>query len=280
MYYILYNPLSSNGASLKQLEKLEKLLAKKGVECASIDIIEVSKRVEEFATKLDPSDSVVVVGGDGTLHYFANSIRNISNTNDIYLYKGGTGNDFSREFKGQKLIKITDYIRNLPLVTIDGKEEVFVNGCGYGVDGEVCALVNSSSEKKKGIQYFKNAVSTLKGFNRYDLEIEIDGVRHTYKNVWFSTITNGKYFGGGMKVSPTSDRKDGVLEAIIIHSVSFPVLLFIFPFIFIGKHFWFKSVGITLLRGKTFKLTASRPLVYQTDGEVTEGVQELSVKVE
>jgi diacylglycerol kinase family enzyme len=280
MYYILYNPLSSNGASLKQLEKLEKLLAKKGVECASIDIIEVSKRVEEFATKLDPSDSVVVVGGDGTLHYFANSIRNISNTNDIYLYKGGTGNDFSREFKGQKLIKITDYIRNLPLVTIDGKEEVFVNGCGYGVDGEVCVLVNSSSEKKKGIQYFKNAVSTLKGFNRYDLEIEIDGVRHTYKNVWFSTITNGKYFGGGMKVSPTSDRNDGVLEAIIIHSVSFPVLLFIFPFIFIGKHFWFKSVGITLLRGKTFKLAASRPLVYQTDGEVTEGVQEFSVKVE
>jgi diacylglycerol kinase family enzyme len=169
---------------------------------------------------------------------------------------------------------------NLPLVTIDGKEEVFVNGCGYGVDGEVCVLVNSSAEKKKGIQYFKNAVSTLKGFNRYDLEIEIDGVRHTYKNVWFSTITNGKYFGGGMKVSPTSDRNDGVLEAIIIHSVSFPVLLFIFPFIFIGKHFWFKSVGITLLRGKTFKLAASRPLVYQTDGEVTEGVQEFSVKVE
>jgi diacylglycerol kinase family enzyme len=34
------------------------------------------------------------------------------------------------------------------------------------------------------------------------------------------------------------------------------------------------------LRGKTFKLAASRPLVYQTDGEVTEGVQEFSVKVE
>ena len=280
MYYILFNPLSSNGASLKQLSKLEKLLIKKGVEYTSFDIIEISKDVDRFVNTLKPEDAVVVVGGDGTLHYFANSIRTITNTNDIYLYKGGTGNDFSRDFKGQKLIKITDHIRNLPIVvTDDVKEEVFINGCGFGVDGDVCAVVNSSADKKKGIQYFKKAIGALRAFKPYELELEIDGVRHIYKDVWFLTVTNGKYFGGGMKISPTSDRNDGVLEAIVVHSVKFPVLLMIFPLIFLGKHFWFKSVGISLLRGKNFKAVSNRPLVYQTDGEVTDGVQKFSVSV-
>ena len=223
MYYILFNPLSSNGASLRQLEKLKKILTKKGVEFDSMDIIEVSKDVDTFLARLSPEDSVVVVGGDGTLHYFANSIRTITNTNDIYLYKGGTGNDFSRDFKGQKLINITDHIKNLPIVKTDDKEEVFINGCGFGVDGDVCAIVNSSHDKKKGIQYFKKAIGALKAFKPYELELEVDGVRHTYKNVWFLTVTNGKYFGGGMKISPTSDRNDGVLEVIIVHSVKFPV---------------------------------------------------------
>ena len=280
MYYILYNPLSSNGASLKQLEKLQKILNKKGVEHVSMDIIEISKDVDSFLKQLNVDDSVVVVGGDGTLHYFANSIRNISNKNDIYLYKGGTGNDFSRDFKGEKLINITDCIRNLPVVKTADKEEVFINGCGFGVDGDVCAVVNSSADKKKGIQYFKKAIGALRAFKPYELELEVDGVRHTYKNVWFLTVTNGKYFGGGMKISPTSDRTDDILELYVIHSVSFLKLLFIFPTIFLGKHMLFKKVGISLVKGRDFKLVSNAPLPLQSDGEVTVDVNEIEVHME
>jgi hypothetical protein len=88
-------------------EKVEKINKQKPCEYETLNIIEVSKTIDAFASKLNEEDVVVVVGGDGTLHHFANSIRHLTNTNQIYLYKGGTGNDFGREFKKEKLKRTT-----------------------------------------------------------------------------------------------------------------------------------------------------------------------------
>lgn len=279
MNYILFNPLSSNGTSTKHVAKIEELLKSQNKEYEIIDLVEAAKNIELYANKIHRDDTLIIVGGDGTLHRFVNGIKHIQNNSKVFLYRGGTGNDFSRDFPKQMLIDITENIKNLPSVTIGGEEELFLNGCGFGVDGEVCLMVNDKNNKKKGLNYFKSAIMLLKRFKRYDLEVEVDGVRHTYKNVWFAVVNNGKYFGGGMKITPSSNRNDRVLEACIVHSVSFIKILFIFPLLFIGKHMWFKHLGISLLKGQEFKLNASAPQVFQTDGEVLTGVNEFSIKI-
>ena len=105
MYYLLINPLSKSGSKPKQIKKLHKFFAKQGIETEDEDIITISKNVDSYVNSLKEDDVIVIVGGDGTLHYFSNVVKNIQNKNKIYLYKGGTGNDFSREFKGN-LIEI------------------------------------------------------------------------------------------------------------------------------------------------------------------------------
>lgn len=278
MYYILFNPLSKNGASSKNVNKLEKYLQKKNFEYATFNLIDVSQNVSEFIKKLNPEDVIVIIGGDGTLHRFVNGIQGLTISNRIMLYKGGTGNDFSREFKG-KLIDITDKIHNLPSFSVFEDRELFLNCTGFGVDGSVCKMVNDAMDSKKGIHYFKNAISLFKKYERYDLEVEVDGVRHLLKNVWLATVMNGKYFGGGMCLSPDSNRFDSVMELYVIHSVSFWKLILIFPLIFVGKHMWFKQVGITKLVGKKFTLKASRDLVFQSDGEVASGVNQFTCEI-
>lgn len=279
MNYILYNPLSSNGKSIKLIDKVKYVLEKENKKCEVYDIIDVSKRIDSFNSNLTEEDSLILVGGDGTLHHFVNGIKHIKLVCKVFLFSGGTGNDFAREFKGKKnrLIDITEYIKELPSCAIDETEQLFINGCGFGVDGDVCVLVNSLETKKKGLKYFKSSIGLLKRFKRYDLELFVDGVRHIYKKVWFVTIQNGKYFGGGMKVSPYSNRLDNVLEANIIHSVSFWKLLLIFPLIFLGKHLKFNQVGISLEKGKHFVVKADRALNFQTDGEVITGVKEFEI---
>lgn len=282
MYYILYNPLSSNGKSVEILKTVETRLTNEGHSFSSLDIIEVSKNIETFLKQIKEEDKVVILGGDGTLHRFANAIRYINYKNEIFLYKGGTGNDFSREFKKQQLINITSYVRDLPRFKADDHQElVFLNGVGFGLDGAVCNAVNETVGKKKNaFEYVKKLLSTIKKFPRYDLELVVDGVRHTYKNVWLTTVNNGKYFGGGMKISPLSDRTDDILEVTVVHTVSFPKLLCIFPFIFIGKHLWFKKQGVSVLKGRKFTLTASSPQPLQGDGEVIENVREIVVEID
>ena len=279
MNYILYNPLSSNGTVKKHVNKIEELLKSQNKDYEIINLVEAAKDINAYASKIHRDDSMIIVGGDGTLHRFVNGIKHIQNNSNVYLYRGGTGNDFSRDFPKQMLIDITENIKNLPTVTIDGNEELFLNGCGFGVDGEVCLMVNDKANKKKGLNYFKSAVMLLKRFKRYNLELEVDGVRHTFKNVWFTVVNNGKYFGGGMKITPTSDRNDRILEACVIHSVSFWKILLIFPLIFIGKHMWFKEVGISVIKGQQFKVVADSPQVFQTDGEVVKNIKEFEIKI-
>ena len=279
MNYILYNPLSSNGTSKKHVQKIEEILKDENKEYEIINLVEAAKNIEFYAGKIHREDSMIIVGGDGTLHRFVNGIRCIQNNSTVYLYRGGTGNDFSRDFPKQTLIDITESIKNLPVVTVNGSEELFLNGCGFGVDGEVCLMMEDKSNKKKGLNYFKSAIMLLKNFKRYNLDIEVDGVRHTFKNVWFAVVNNGRYFGGGMKITPESDRYDGILEACIVHSVSFWKILLIFPLIFIGKHMWFKHLGISVLKGQSFNLVADSPQVFQTDGEVVKEVSQFEIKI-
>lgn len=280
MYYILYNPYSSNGKGIEFAKKLANDLKKENKEYIIEDLVKLSHDAKGFLATIDKKDSIVIIGGDGTLHRFVNGVRGLSFENQIYLYKAGTGNDFSREFKGQKLIHLNEYIKNLPSVSVnDLEDELFLNCSGFGVDGEVCQLVNKNSNHKKGIQYFKDALKVFKNFKRYNLEVYVDGIRHIYKKVIFTTVMNGKYFGGGMKLSPTSNRSDDLLEVYVIHSLPLWKLILIFPLIFIGKHMKFKSLGISTIVGKKIDAFASEKLVFQTDGEVKEEVSKFSIKL-
>jgi diacylglycerol kinase family enzyme len=280
MHYILYNPLSSHGKSEELVNKIEKILTKENATCHAYSLIKASKNIKGFAKKLKPEDKIVVIGGDGTLHHFANGIKDLENQNELFLYKGGTGNDFSREFPKQKLINISKYVRNLPIYKINGedKEFVMVNGCGFGFDGAVCDSVNKNNGKKSGFAYIKSVLSLLKNYPRYELELEVDGVKHTYKKVLFTVVNNGKYFGGGMKISPTSDRLDNKLECYIIHSLPFRKVLFVFPFLFMGKHMLFKKWGVEKIVGTSFKVKASTPQPFQSDGEVELDIHSFEVK--
>ena len=281
MFYILYNPLSKNGNDPKVIKKVDKLMKKKNEEYELVNIVELAKDPNELISRAHRTDSLVVLGGDGTLHRFANAIQAVkTNGMKMFLYRGGTGNDFGREFKGH-LIDITDIVFNIPFYQEEGKEkELFLNCTGFGLDGEVCNMVNKSFKARKGINYLKSVLKLFKEFPRYDLEVTVDGVLHRYKNVWLATVMNGKYFGGGMKIAPDSNRFDDDMELYVIHSVSRWKLILIFPLIFIGKHMWFKRVGIDKIQGRCFSLKALTPQTLQTDGEVREEVSSFIVSKE
>jgi DNA ligase (NAD+) len=144
MYYILYNPLSSNGSGKKHVARIEELLKSENKEYEVIDLVEANKDVMGHASKIHRTDTLIIVGGDGTLHRFVNAIKGIQNNSEVYLYRGGTGNDFSRDFPKQMLINITENLKNLPSVTIGGKEELFLNGCGFDVSPHMICDPNRS----------------------------------------------------------------------------------------------------------------------------------------
>ena len=68
--------------------------------------------------------------------------------------------------------------------------------------------------------------------------VTIDGRTEEYKNVWMAPTMNGRYFGGGMMVTPSQDRlnSDRELSIVVVSCKSRLRLLTVFPKIFKGNH--------------------------------------------
>lgn len=278
MTYILYNELSNRGKPLKVAKKLEKKYLKKDKKVVLINIITAKENTKELISRLTKEDEVILLGGDGTIHRFFNHMRGINPPCRVFFRSCGRGNDFARDYKKNKVFEITNLINNMPVVTINSENDiVFANGVGMGVDSQVCIKQLENAENGIKKSYFKIAIEVFKTFKPYSLDIVVDGVNHHFDNVWLFTCNNGRFFGGGMKITPQSIREDDLLEICVIHDIKLPKLLCIFPTIFPGWHVIFKK-PVTMISGKHVIIKPCGCDVMQHDGEVSVNVNELEIK--
>lgn len=262
MYLILYNPISRNG---QKINKLIKKLNKTKEEVIAKNLLEI-ENVSEFTKNVRPQTKVVIVGGDGTLNRIANCIYGRKDI-DIYLYKGGTGNDFRRSIKSRKkLVKINEYIKKLPKITANQKTMYFLNGAGIGIDGLISEKVNLSRDNKSKSNFFKATMQAFKEYKPIDLNLEVDDKKYSFKNCYLATVLNGVYLGGGMKFSPKSNRLDDKLEVLVLNNISKHKLIFLFPTIYFGQHIKIKKY-VTYLSGRNIKASFEKPSIMQVDGD-------------
>lgn len=235
--------------------------------------------IKGYVNTLNKEDKIIILGGDGTLHHLANALHGMDITHDILVTKkGGTGNDFVRSIKkeGKFLIRINDFLKDIPVEISEG-ERHFLNSVGLGIDAYVCFLVNGSIEGKTEGNYFKSAYKAFKTSIPYNLTLTIDGKTSEHKQVWFSVVCNGKYFGGGMKISPKSKRLDDELEVVVVKGIGKFLLFLIFPTIYLGIHKLFRRY-VKFYKGKHIKIETDINVHIQYDGEAYYPRNKIEVK--
>lgn len=275
MTYLIYNPLSANnhGEEIKDNALFEiKNCDEITDEIATIDGTKIN--VEEFKDKLQENDKIIIIGGDGTLNIFANYFKKYNISNDIYLYEGGSGNDFLKDVgKTGVITKLNKYFEKLPVVEVSGDTRYFINNASFGIDGEVCVVADELRAKgKKKVNYTSIAISLLLGkYKRPDATVIIDGVKKEYKNVWLASAINGRYIGGGMKIAPDQDRTSGRLSFVIFYGQTRLTTLFAFPKLTSGKHTKLTKM-VDIIEGNQIEVHFTKPTGLQVDGEVYKDV--------
>lgn len=278
MYYILYNEKSNHGKAVRVAAKLHKKISKKH-ETMIKSVFDILGREKEYITQLNPEDVIVIIGGDGTFHQFVNAIKPNKIICRVFCLASGTGNDFARDYNKKKMFEITHLINDLPLLTINNeKEHLFINGAGIGVDSLVCYEQDKAVKSGKKASYLKVALKVIKNFKPYTLDLIVDGKHQRFEKVWFFVCNNGRYFGGGMKITPKAVREDDTLDICIVHGIGPKKLLFILPTVFSGAHVMFKKY-VTMIRGKHIIADPNGGCnVLQRDGEVSTGVDKIEVR--
>lgn len=278
MVYILYNPKAHK-------ESTDLSIVKDGVdtEAAGIKKINiVDLDIAAFSKTLAESDRVLIRGGDGTLHHFANNAWGVEFPCKVCMIRSGTGNDFLTDI-GQmnsvNLVDIRGYLRDLPTVTVKGKTLRFINGAGLGVDGVVCHDVEVFKAKNpdKKASYTAIAIQEI-GFNykRPSARVTVDGVVREYDKVWAISTMKGRYYGGGKMIAPAQDRDSGKVSVIVMHGGSRVKTLSVFAKVKNGAHVKHTEM-VEIYEGYDVEVAFDAPTDFQVDGEVYTGVMKYSV---
>ncbi len=277
--YVLYNPLSNNKSGQVAAEKLKELLSDS--ELVFQDITQIESYPNLFA-QLDADDEIVICGGDGTLNHFANDIKDMELKHTVLYYAAGTGNDFLHDLnmkEGAEPFPVNQYLKHLPTVIIDERRQLFLNGIGYGLDGYCCEVADKIKEKSdKPINYTAIAIKGLLfDYKPTSAKVTIDGKVLTFKKAWLVPTMNGRFFGGGIMITPQQNRLDNDMVSVgIVHDSARLRTLMIFPKLFTGKHVKYTKV-IEIHTGKDITVEFDRPTALQIDGETVLGVTKYQV---
>lgn len=276
--YVLFNPHAGGCNGEAEAKKLDSILSE---ELVYINMTEIESYAD-FFSGITPENGLIICGGDGTLTRFARDTVGISYENEVRYFATGSGNDFYRDLENTskgKPVVITDYLKNLPTVTVNGKTYPFLNGVGYGIDGYCCEKGDElRATTNKPINYTAIAIKgVLFHFKPRTATVSVDGKEYTFKRVWIAPVMHGRYYGGGMMMSPKQIRNnpEGTLTLGVFHNRGSIGTLITFPKIFTGEHV--NTTAVTELVGKEFTVAFDRPTPLQIDGETIKDVTSYSV---
>lgn len=281
MTVILYNPKAHSDAGERETRAWVEAHGESVADMKSI--LEVED-MGAFVAALDADDRLILCGGDGTLTRFANALRHVDVKVPVYLTAVGTGNDFLCDLRNSGVtedpVQINDYLKNLPVVYVNGIEHTFINGIGYGLDGYCCEVGDALAAQGKKINYSGIAVKGILGkFKVRNADITVDGVTKHYEKVWLAPTMNGRYYGGGLMFTPFQDRLNAertVTVAVMYRSGKLKTLL---SFLKIpkGQHTTLTDIYEARV-GHEITVRFDSPCALQIDGETILNVSEYTVR--
>uniref|UniRef100_A0A0E0K859 G-patch domain-containing protein n=1 Tax=Oryza punctata TaxID=4537 RepID=A0A0E0K859_ORYPU len=250
---------------------------------APFDAIDITREAIK-----DGADAVIAVGGDGTLHEVVNGFfckgsavhaldQGPDHSTALGLIPLGTGSDFARTFgwtndPHEAIDRIVRGVKSKLDIGMmegpDGNPHYFVNVADIHLSAK--AGYFSSMYKRFGnLCYVFGALRAFWGHSNRDLRIKVNGGEwRTIRKVTALCIGNAKYFGGGMKITPTADPFGGDLEVVILQDFKWYDFLLKLHRLYGGTHL--SVTGVSSIRVQSIEVAekeVSADIFVQSDGE-------------
>ena len=225
-------------------------------------------------------ETVVAVGGDGTVHEIVNGLMQVppEKRPRLGVVPMGSGNDFAHNIGVQTRPELamrqvfTGQSRKIDLFLIEeehGRREYVDNTFGIGFD-TVVTIRSRKIPVVRGFLIYLIAVIQTIILNHEATRMQITTDRESWdEDILMLVLCNGGREGGGFFVAPQAVSDDGVLDYVSIKNVSRLMMFRLLPEVMKGTHGRFSVVQM----GKFNKLTlkADRPLYIHADGEIYSG---------
>jgi diacylglycerol kinase (ATP) len=248
---ILVNPISGKGRGRSIAAQMTEL----GASYYGLNFVLGGSTLADIFDTLHSLESekepcfVVVVGGDGLVHHALQAL--VGTSHCLCVYPAGTGNDISRTLKtyGYRVEEFLELLDNgvptsidVAKVTLPYSTRYFLQVLTIGFDSKVNARANGFKRIKGAIKYTCATIVELLHLRPDRMRIALsDSIIE--RDLLMIDIGNGSTYGGGMKILPSADPTDGLLNVMTVSPVNRFELLRVFPKVFTGKHLSHKAVS-------------------------------------
>jgi diacylglycerol kinase (ATP) len=240
---IIINPSAAKARSAWPI--IQKQLA--GLNFAAYETTSPGDATIKTRTALESGvESIVVVGGDGTLSEVAEGFFRFNDDLDtpptpinpaatLAILPAGTGDDFARGQR-RKRAPLKDWIETLVAnnaQAIDvlygrcnGYEKPFIclNASTMGIGGETAGRVAAQGKFMRNFsgefRFVFAAVGALAAWRERRVRVIVDGRVVVDGPMNLAGVANGLYAGGGMMLSPQARNNDGKLDVITASGLS------------------------------------------------------------
>ena len=269
MWVLVINPVSGGGKGAVLGTEVAGFFAEKQLPYQIITASsaeKLSKSLTEFLEKNSNSiKGVIAIGGDGLAHLVLQIVvpRKIA----FSVIPAGTGNDFVRamgsslsEIRTQLNLVISNPPSKIDLGLADS--EWFGAVLSTGFDSVVNEKANTLKWPKGPMKYNVAIAMELPKFKPLHYVIELDN-QIIETEAMLIAVGNGSSYGGGMKVCPDADLRDGLFDVMVLRPVSKLEFIKVFPTVFSGKHVEHRQVDIY----RTKRVSLQDHAVDYADGE-------------
>lgn len=291
-YHLIINELSGSGKGKKVSHQICNLLTAQQISfivhksAYHGHTVELTKVLaQEIEKKCNLAQTIVVIGGDGTLHEVLTGLGEQYAHIPVGYIPAGSGNDFARGTgiskdpkKALNQILTAQQATKLDIIEYyDHNQQnkgFAVNNVGIGFDAAVVKRANHSPSKAflnklklSSFVYYASLVQVFFKQSAFPLTITTNGKTTQFENAFLVIVNSHPYFGGGIPVSPKASQIDGKLDLIILPKHSFANLLYLFVLmIFGGKHLDHKNVFY--YQASTISLKTTLKMDSNADGEL------------
>ena len=282
-WFFIINPVSGKGDGLRIWKQINKQLA-----ASSIRFEHAVSDYHQHALKLVDEKyragyrNFIGIGGDGTLNEMVNAVFHASSGKPapgcvFGLVPVGTGNDWVRS---QNITVTADNLVDKLRQHVTKKHDVgviyssqlvkpyyFLNVAGAGLDGSVVKeIARKAARGQKGkLAYLTGLLRALFNYTAPEVEVKQADVSIFKGFPLVITAAKGRYFGGGMQISPNAKQDDGFLDCTVVEKVAkrkiFPQLHKLFN----GQ---INTVSfVQKVSAQEITVQSENPLTVQADGE-------------
>ena len=254
----------------KQVEIIKSVFEKAG-ESYKLHPTSSRENLKETVAALsgEKGNSIIVLGGDGTLHDTLNSFVDFEN-NNLGIIPLGTGNDFAEAAHiPSDIKKATELILHNPPRPIDYIEFESglrcLNAFGMGVDVDVLERAYSGKSVKRS-KYLKALIVSLIKFKSHNFTVRYNGAEEKHFGL-IAAVGNGRQFGGGIKLFPDAKIDDNYLDLFMVDFVSKFKILGAFLKLMRGKINKVRQVKAVRVKEVEF-IPEGENYTFQADGEL------------